>query len=90
MRAKVYVVATYHRYGDELCAFGTESEAEACVMEYAREFWDVNELGPFPENYASLYDAWDDHGLWGSVESRWELEEHEIELPDPAAGAPQS
>jgi hypothetical protein len=82
MKARVYVVATYHRWGDELHAFGTEAEAEACVIEYAREFWDESELGQFPRDYASLYEAWDDHGLWGSVDSRWELEAREINLPD--------
>ena len=82
MKATVYVVATYHRWGDELHAFGTEGEAEACVMEYAREFWEEAQLGPIPEDYTGLFDAWTELGLWGSNESRWELERHEVNLPD--------
>jgi hypothetical protein len=79
---RVYVVATYHRWGDELRAFGSRAEAEAFVMEYAREFWDSERLGRFPRSYSRLYDAWGEHDLWGSVESRWELEACEVELPN--------
>ncbi len=89
MKATVYVVATYHRYGDEIHAFGTRREAEACVREYAREFWGPGRLGPFPRAYTKLCDAWDEHDLWGSVESRWELEEREVLLPDPRLSAHQ-
>jgi len=35
MRATVYVVAAFHRWGDELRAFGVRKEAESFVMEYA-------------------------------------------------------
>jgi hypothetical protein len=86
MKAMVYVVATYHRWGDELHVFGTEAEAEACVMEYAHEFWDESELGRFPRDYTSLHKAWNDHCLWGSVDSRWELERHEVDLPETPPG----
>jgi len=82
MRATVYVVVTYHRYGDEIHAFGARGEAEACVMEYAREFWNERGLGRFPRSYTRLYDAWGEHDLWGSIESRWELEQREVELPE--------
>jgi hypothetical protein len=85
MKATVYVVATFHRWGDELHAFGGQGEAEACVMEYAREFWDTKTLGRFPRSYQRLYDAWNERGLWGSVESRWELEKFEVDLPVDAA-----
>ncbi len=81
MKATVYVVATYHRWGDELSAFGARKEAQSFVMQYAREFWDTKTLGPFPRSYTRLYDAWTEHDLWGSVESRWELEECQIDLP---------
>jgi len=81
MRATVYVVATYHRWGDELCAFGTRKEAEAFVLDYAKEFWEKRALGRFPRTYARLYDARTERDLWGSVQSRWELEACEIELP---------
>ena len=81
MRATVYVVATYHRWGDELHAFGTSWEAESFVMEYAREFWDTKALGRFPRSYKRLHEAWGEHDLWGSVESRWEFEVCEIDLP---------
>jgi hypothetical protein len=38
VKARVYVVVTYHGYhGDEVQVFGTEAEAEAYVMEYAKE-----------------------------------------------------
>lgn len=80
-KTRVYVVATYHRWGDELHAFGTREQAEAFVMDYAREFWDTKALGRFPRNYVRLYDAWTEHGLWGSVESRWELEACDVDLP---------
>lgn len=85
MKATVFVVATFHRWGDELHAFGSRQEAEACVMEYAEEFWDEERLGRFPGDYHRLYAAWNDNGLWGSVESRWELERFEIELPGSAS-----
>ena len=81
MKATVYVVAIFHRWGDELHAFGSKREAEACVMEYAKEFWDTGSFGPLPEDYDRLSTAWNEHDLWGSVESRWELERFEIELP---------
>jgi hypothetical protein len=81
MKATVYVVATFHRWGDELRAFGVRKEAESFVMEYAREFWDTKTLGRFPRSYTRLYGAWTEHDLWGSVESRWELSECEIDLP---------
>ena len=81
MKATVYVVATFHRWGDELHAFGSRQEAEACVIEYAKEFWDTESFGPFPEDYDRLSTAWNEHDLWGSAESRWELERFEIELP---------
>jgi hypothetical protein len=88
MKTTVFVVATFHRWGDELHAFGSRQEAEACVMEYAEEFWDEERLGPFPDDYDRLYAAWNENGLWGSVESRWELKRFEIELPrTPADGA---
>jgi hypothetical protein len=87
MKASVYVVATYHRWGDELHAFGTLGEAEACVMEYAREFWDSKELGRFPRTYQRLYEAWNEHNLWGSVESRWDFQVCEVDLPV-RAGSP--
>jgi hypothetical protein len=83
VKATVYVVVTYHGYhGDEVHVFGTEAEAEALVMEYAKEHWDTKRLGRFPRTYARLYDAWGEHDLWGSTNSRWELEEREIELAD--------
>lgn len=83
MKATVYVVVTYHGgYGDEVRAFGDRNEAEACVIEYARDYWDTKSFGRLPRSYARLCDAWDDHGLWGSTDSRWELEECEVELPD--------
>jgi hypothetical protein len=63
MRATVYVVATYHRWGDELQSFGSRAEAEAFVMEYARKFWDSRRLGRFPRSYRRLYDAWGEHDL---------------------------
>ena len=81
MKAMVYVVATFHRWGDELHAFGSEREAEECVIEYAEEFWDTERFGRFPEDYDRLYAAWDEHSLWGSVESRWELQRFEVDLP---------
>ena len=88
MKATVYVVVTYHGYhGDEVHVFGSEGEAEACVMEYAKEIWARTGLGRFPRSYTKLYKAWDDHDLWGSTDSRWELEEREVELPDPAPSA---
>jgi len=89
VKATVYVVVTYHRYGDEVHAFGARREAEVCVLEYAREFWDPGELGRFPRSYTRLYDAWNEHGLWGSVESRWELEQRDVYLPDPTPSAAQ-
>jgi hypothetical protein len=55
-------------------------------MEYAREFWDESELGRYPRDYTRLHEAWNDHGLWGSVDSRWELERHEVELPETQRG----
>ncbi len=85
MRATVYVVATFHRWGDELHAFGSEQEARACVMDYAEEFWDEAQLGELPQTYEELVLAWEEHGLWGSIESRWELQGFEIEVP---AGSP--
>jgi hypothetical protein len=81
MKATVFVVATFHRWGDELHAFGSRPQAEACVLEYAEEFWDEERFGAFPEDYDRLCTAWNVNGLWGSVESRWELEQFEIELP---------
>jgi hypothetical protein len=91
MKATVYVVVTYHGYhGDEVCVFGTQAEAEACVMEYAKEIWRRERLGRFPKSYASLYETWAEHDLWGSTDSRWELEEREVELPEPASSAARS
>jgi len=51
------------------------------VLRHAREFWDTKTLGRFPRSYTRLHDAWTEHDLWGSVESRWELEKCEIDLP---------
>jgi hypothetical protein len=85
MKATVYVVVTYHGYhGDEVHVFGTQAEAEACVFEYAQEHWPTTELGPMPASYDELCEAWGDHDLWGSTDSRWELEEREVDVPDPA------
>jgi hypothetical protein len=84
MKAKVYVVVTYHGYhGDEVRVFGREAEAEACVLEYARDCWNSDELGPMPTRYSELCEAWGDNDLWGSTNSRWDLEEREVELPAP-------
>ncbi len=59
MNVTVYVVVTYHGgYGDEVQVFGTKKEAEACVMEYAKEYWNAERLGRFPRSYAKLYEAW--------------------------------
>lgn len=83
MKATVYVVVTYHGYhGDEVQVFGTEAEAEACVIEYAREYWDTRSFGRFPRTFKRLCEAWGEHDLWGSTNSRWELEEREVELPE--------
>jgi hypothetical protein len=86
MKATVFVVVTYHGYhGDDVQVFGTEAEAEAVVIKYAKEYWDTKRLGRFPRTYTRLYEAWGEHDLWGSTDARWELEEREVELPDPAA-----
>ncbi len=91
MKATVFVVITYHGYhGDDVHVFGTEAEAEALVIEYAKEYWDTKRLGRFPRTYARLYEAWGEHDLWGSTDSRWELEEREVELPDRALSAARS
>ena len=82
MRATVYVVATFHRWGDELHAFGSRREAQACALEYAEEFWNAEALGEFPRNYDQLLAAWNERDLWGGVESRWEIESFEIELSE--------
>jgi hypothetical protein len=83
VKATVYVVVTYHGYhGDEVHVFGTLSEAEECVIEYAREYWNSEELGPMPTSQSELCEAWGDHDLWGSTDSRWELEEREVKLPN--------
>jgi hypothetical protein len=87
MKVTVYVVVTNHRWGDEVRAFGTSKEAEAFVMEYAREFWDTKKLGRLPRSYRRLYDAWGEQDLWGSVESRWEFERCEIDVPQPTRAA---
>ena len=43
-----------------------------------------------PGCYDQLCEAWGDHDLWGSTDSRWELEAREVDLPDPpAATAPR-
>ena len=63
------------------------AEAEALVMKYAKEYWDTKQFGRFPRTYARLYEAWGDHDLWGSTDSRWELEEREVVLPDRAVSA---
>lgn len=90
MKARVYVVVTYHGYhGDEVQVFGNEVDAEAYVMEYAKEIWPRARLGRFPRSYSKLCEAFDQHDLWGSTNSRWELEEREVELPDPAASTAQ-
>jgi hypothetical protein len=84
MTVTVYVVVTYHGYhGDEVQVFGNEAEAEACVLEYARDYWPEAELGPMPDGYDELCEAWGDHDLWGSTDSRWELEVRAVDLPDP-------
>ena len=73
MKATVYVVVTYHGYhGDEVHVFGTEAEAEACVIEYAKEYWDTKSFGRFPRTIKMLYEAWGEHDLWGSTDSPWE------------------
>ena len=88
MKVTVYVVVTYHgSYGDEVQVFGTEKEAEARVIEYARDYWDTKRFGRFPRSIKKLCAAWDDNGLWGSTDSRWELEEREVDIPDPQPAA---
>jgi hypothetical protein len=54
-------------------------------LEDAAEFWDEERLGRLPDAYHQLYAAWDENGLWGSVEARWELERFEIGLPGSAS-----
>ena len=92
MRVTVYVVVTYHGgHGDDVQVFGTEKEAEASVLQYAREYWDSRQFGRFPRSYKRLCEAWNDHDLWGSTDSRWELEEREVDVPNseaPAAAQP--
>jgi hypothetical protein len=84
MKVTVYVVVTYYGYhGDEVQVFGTEGEAEGCVLEYARDYWPVGELGEMPGSYEELFEAWGDHDLWGSTEARWELRTCAVEVPDP-------
>ena len=86
MKARVYVVVTYHGgHGDDVHVFGRRAQAMACVREYAKDYWDTKRFGRFPTSYTRLCEAWDEHDLWGSTDSRWELEEREVELPDPAA-----
>src|SRR5688572_26030303 len=83
MKVRVYVVVTYHGgYGDDVLVFGTQKEAEAHVIRYAKDYWDTKELGRFPRTYDALYEAWDDYGLWGSTDCRWELEERDVEISD--------
>jgi hypothetical protein len=90
MKAKVYVVVTYHGYhGDDVHVFGRMAEAIACIREYAKGYWDTKRLGRFPRSYKRLHEAWDEHDLWGSTNSRWELEERDVELPDPTPVAPR-
>jgi hypothetical protein len=50
-------------------------------MNYAEEFWTVAQFGEFPQNYEKLLVAWNEHDLWGSVDSRWELQSFEIDVP---------
>lgn len=83
MKVTVYAVVTYYGgHGDDVQVFGRRKDAEACVIQYAREYWDPS-LGRFPRSYSKLCEAWDDHGLWGSTHSRWELEAREVDVPDP-------
>jgi hypothetical protein len=90
MRATVYVVVTYHGYhGDEVQVFGTAAEAEARAFEYARDYWPAAELGPMPATYDELCEAWGDHDLWGSTDSRWELEVRTVDLPEPEPARPR-
>ena len=85
MKAKVYVVVTYHGgHGDNVHVFGRWADAAACVREYAKDYWDAKRWGRFPRSYTKLCEAWDEHDLWGSTDSRWELEEREVEVPGPA------
>jgi hypothetical protein len=90
MKATVYVVVTYHGYhGDEVQVFGSESEAQAYVLEYAQDYWPTSELGSMPRSYDELCERWGDHDLWGSTDSRWELEERQVEVPDLTPSAPE-
>lgn len=62
-------------------AFASAAEARNFVMKYARDFWPTS-LGRFPRSYAKLCEAFDEHDLWGSTDSRWELVKQEIDLPE--------
>jgi len=89
MKVKVYVVVTYHGgYGDDIRVFARRAEAVASVREYARDYWDAKRFGRFPRSYTHLCEAWGEHDLWGSTDSRWELEEREVEVLDGAVTSP--
>ena len=72
---RVWVLVTYHgSSGDDVSAFLRREDAEARALDYAREHWPSN-LGEAPDAYSDALEAWDEHGLWGSYDSRWELAE---------------
>jgi len=69
----VWILVMYHgSSGDEVRAFGRQRDAQAAAISYAREHW-PDGLGSLPSGYDDVVDAWDDYGLWGSFDSRWEL-----------------
>ena len=73
----VWVVVTYHgSAGDDVAAFAHQESAEAHALRYAHDKWPQH-IGPKPSSYREAVELWDEHALWGSFDSRWEL----VELP---------
>ncbi len=65
-RIRVWVLVTYHgSAGDDVTAFLRREDAEARALEYAREEWPKP-----PSAYSDALEAWDEHALWGSFDSR--------------------
>jgi hypothetical protein len=76
---RIWVLVTYYgSSGDDVAAFVSREDAEACALKYAQEKW-PSKLGQPPGEYSDALEAWDEHGLWGSFDSRWELAEVPVE-----------
>ena len=80
MKAKVWTLVISHKHGDDLTVHGSKEDANRAIYAYVGGWW-RREMGD--EETQTGNDEQDARDYFEKTEESANIEEHEIELPDP-------